>query len=80
MTDVQKIADTSVNGYRVSTVRLPFDHGYSPDAPRWYETMIFRIGSWSDLFCARYETEEQAVAGHVDVVNRVTSGELPEPE
>lgn len=76
---VTSIGDDTIGGYRISTVRLPFDHGYSEDAPRWYETMIFAVGSWSDLFCDRYATEEEAVAGHALTVQRVRAGELPEP-
>lgn len=49
--------------YRVSTVRLTCDHGRG-GTPLWYETMVFPMDGWGDLFCERYSTRDQAVAGH----------------
>ena len=53
--------------YLVSTVDLPFDHGDSNN-PEWFETMIFKKGSCSDLFCRRYATRDQSTQGHLEVV------------
>jgi hypothetical protein len=59
-----------INGYVVSTVRLPIDHGFGQGPPLWYETMIFRateegrVADWGELHCARYTTMEQARTGH----------------
>lgn len=60
---------------RVSTVRLSADHGFG-GKPLWYETMVFPMDSWGDLDCQRYETEEEARAGHDAMVLRVMAGEF----
>jgi len=58
----------------VSTVHLSINHG---DAliPLWYETMVFlmdeggiQIVEWSELDCDRYETEDEALEGHANMV------------
>jgi hypothetical protein len=59
----------------VSTVKLGVDHGFG-GTPKWYETMVFkchpdgRVESWSELDCERYETAEEAVAGHAAMVEK----------
>lgn len=54
----------------VSTVFLGLDHSFGGKTPVVFETMIFG----ADDYCARYETYEQAVAGHVDIVGRLIDG------
>jgi hypothetical protein len=58
----------------VSTVHLSINHG---DAliPLWYETMVFlmdeggtQIVEWSELDCDRYETGDEALDGHAEMV------------
>lgn len=54
----------------VSTVWLGLDHRYAGDGPPLiFESMVF--GGGLDQFCRRYSTEEQARAGHEDVIARV---------
>lgn len=65
-----------VGGYGVSTVRL----GAGDDRGR-YETKIFavkdgKIDNWLDLYCARYETQDEAKVGHGQVVAKLTEGKL----
>lgn len=62
-------------GLRVSTVRLSCDHGFG-GTPLWYETMVFPDNGWDDLACERYETEDQAIAGHAAMLERVKAGEF----
>jgi len=64
-----------VGNRAVSTVRLTIDHGFGGQ-PRWYETMVFpaegeEITSFDELYCDRYETEAEALAGHAEVVARL---------
>ena len=66
------VTTTSGKHYAISTIHLPFDHGYGDGEELWYETMVFpsngeRITDWLDLDCERYETAEQAIAGHEDM-------------
>ena len=56
-----------------STVRLTIDHGFG-GTPLWYETMVFPTGSYSDIACERYETEEEARAGHARIVASILDG------
>jgi hypothetical protein len=51
--------------FHVSTVWLGLDHSFMGGPPMIFETMIFvDDGSFEDLYCARYSTREQALAGH----------------
>ena len=61
--DTKFVVQSKFGDFQISTVKLPIDHGYG-GKPLWYETMIFKEGDWSDLYCDRYETKEEAVAGH----------------
>ena len=65
----------SVGDYRVSTVFLGLDHGFG-GARLWFETMVFKGDSYADRYCDRYETAEQAKAGHLDTVNKLLAGTL----
>ena len=53
---------------RVSTVFLGLDHGHGGKS-LWFETMVF--GGKLDLEQDRYETWDEAVAGHKAMVKRV---------
>jgi hypothetical protein len=65
--DVRQLAHTQIDkSVDVSTVFLGIDHGYRPDEPILWETMIF--GGEHDGWCARYRSKEQAHAGHAAVV------------
>ena len=61
------IIQEAVGHYLVSTVKLPFDHGINR-LPLWYETMVFPQNSCSEIYMARYTTEEEAKAGHLQAV------------
>lgn len=58
---------TQVGDYLVSTVDLGINHSFD-DIPLYYETMIFKKVNgkidYTDLYCERYTTEEQARTGH----------------
>lgn len=65
-----------VGEYWVSTVWLGLDHGFGDGAPLIFETMVFDHSqpgreSLNDLDMQRYSTEQQALAGHQDVVAKV---------
>lgn len=63
------LKQTIVGKFKVSTIELPF-----PLMGMSYETMAFPCDSrgnvidWSEDFCDRYKTEEQALAGHESTV------------
>lgn len=54
--------------YLVSSLFTP-DHGY--------ETMVFERNSagenvdWQDFYCEQYETEDEMISGHKNVVDRI---------
>lgn len=58
--------------FTISTVALLIPHGLNHD--QWFETMVFpSAGSeWMD----RYQTQEEAEAGHERVVERVQDGQF----
>jgi hypothetical protein len=75
-------------GYFLSTVFLGLNHGYGKN-PLWFETMIFEkpTGEKSlitgkeqklgpELFCERYTTLAQALAGHQSAREKFLAGRL----
>lgn len=61
--DSRRVAETDVNGVRVSTVFLGIDHDFGDmGAPVLWETMIF--GGPHDQYQARYTSHDAAKAGH----------------
>jgi len=61
------VAKTKINDdVHVSTVFLGLDHSFGAGPPLLFETMIF--GGEHDQYIDRYETWEQAEAGHKKAV------------
>lgn len=60
------IDKTRVGDAEVSTVFLAINHGFTGNRELWFETMVF--GGPHDGQQDRYETYDQAVAGHKEVV------------
>lgn len=75
--DERKVGRDYVDDYLISTVFLGINHG-SDDLPQWFETMVFRGNSSSDLAMDRYATHAEAVAGHARMVERVKRGCMQE--
>lgn len=70
-----KVGDDMVGEVHVSTVFLRLNHGWG-GVPQWFETMIF--GGEHDGWCERYETYDQAEAGHKRTVDALKSGQSPD--
>ena len=76
MVTEQRVGRTQVGEFLVSTVWLMgIDHSFMSDVPILFETMVFG-GQW-DQELDRYATEEQAMRGHLRVVDRLRAGEPP---
>jgi hypothetical protein len=67
------VAETTVDGVRVSTVFLGIGGWRGP--PQLFETMIF--GGEHDMDQWRYATWEEAVAGHAEAVKLVQAASAP---
>lgn len=65
------VAQTEVNGFRVSTVFLGIDHGWR-GTPILFETMVFPDPPTGPIQY-RYQTWEQAEEGHSEVIALVES-------
>jgi len=65
------LARDEIGGVRVSTVFLGLDHSLGNGPPLLWETMIFG-GSHND-YQERYETRDEALAGHRQAVWLVTN-------
>jgi len=62
---------TLPDGTFVSTVWLGLDHHFGREPPFIFETMVFpNKDSRNDRECRRYSTEEDARAGHAEMVER----------
>jgi len=75
----RRVGDTTVGNYRISTVFLGLDHGFSLDGeehtPILFETMVFsysnEVDKLHDLYQDRYATWDEAVVGHKAVVKLI---------
>lgn len=78
-----QVGSDIIAGHRVSTVLLAVDHAFGVAPTLWFETMVFfreegeRIDG-ADEYCERYETWEQAKAGHETVCEALRNGVVPE--
>lgn len=66
------------DGVWVSTVFLGMDHAWGGGPPVLWETMIFE-GEY-DQHMWRWSSREQAVAGHLEVLDAVRAGKNPNDE
>jgi hypothetical protein len=70
----RRIRQTTIGDSWISTVFTGINHNliaYTRDVPVIYETMVF--GGPLDDTCARYATEEEAIAGHEAIVESITT-------
>ncbi len=66
----KRVAETFMDdGTRISTVFLGLDHSFHPGVKLWFETMVF--GGDLDGEMNRYETYQQAEAGHAVMIKQV---------
>lgn len=85
--DKRRVANTSVNGWNVSTVFLGIDSDYFSKKPMLFETMIFSetetvrtklfnkaFRKSMDNYCRRYATWDEAIAGHEEAVKMIREG------
>jgi len=74
------VEDTLPNGLWISTVWLGMDYSFGDDTPPLiFESMAFRNkDDMRELDCARYATEEEAVAGHKLMVEKWKTEPIPE--
>jgi hypothetical protein len=59
----------------VSTIFLGLDHGFGEGPPILWETMVLKDGG-SDVYCERYTSRADALAGHRAVCRRASAGEF----
>ncbi len=63
--------ETLPNGRWVSTVWIGLDHRFGDGPPLIFESMVFRTkDSMEEVDSRRYSTEEEALVGHADLVER----------
>lgn len=72
------VAKTTLQGFLVSTVFLGVDYSRGVGPKLWFETMIFQQGQWSELYCERYSTWDEALAGHRAACEAVRNKEIAE--
>jgi hypothetical protein len=62
-------------GVEISTVLLVINHQFGEGPPIIFETMVFHDGDgWRGEEQRRYSTKEEALAGHREIVAKITSG------
>lgn len=72
------VEQTTIGDIFVSTIFLGLDHNFYGGTPILFETMIF--GGFADDYQERYETWEQAEAGHKLAVDMVLNSVSIETE
>lgn len=72
-----RVARTTVNGIDVSTCWVGLDMASMGAPPMFFETMTF--GDPWGYECVRYGSEEAALRGHLDAVDRLRAGRPPFP-
>lgn len=73
----RKVARDVVGDLTVSTVFLGLDHRFDGNGPPLiYETMVFPKGSYGELYCDRYGTKDEALAGHEKAVAMAKAGDF----
>jgi hypothetical protein len=90
--DYKRVARTMITStpdlvtYDVSTIWLGLDYNWGHGAPIIFETMVFSETLGQDRPCWRYATEDEARAGHEEVVSAIAATmvdaviiELPSP-
>ena len=71
--DARTVARTETDNGVVSTVFLCINHSYAAgDPPLLFETLV--MGGTFDDAQVRYTTWDEAVAGHAEMVRRITVG------
>lgn len=75
----KRVAKDTIGDYWVSTVWLGLNHQYDDGPILIFETMIFPTDSYSEEFCERYTTEEQAIEGHQRAIELAKSWVSPAP-
>lgn len=71
----KRIGRTVVGDWTVSTVWLGLNHDYLTGVPVVFETMVFGEPYENEL--RRYTTEEDAMRGHLLVLDRLRTGRPP---
>lgn len=72
---VKHVADEIINKKRISTVFLNINHNLCDEGePLLFETMVFSEGNWSEIYCERYSTWQEAEEGHKRAVEWVKNG------
>lgn len=71
----KRVARTTVGDINVSTVWLGLNHDFLTGRPVIFETMTFGE-PWNNEM-QRYSTEEEAMCGHLAVLERLRSGKPP---
>lgn len=72
LTEITSASDPDIT-WRVSTVWLGTNHDFDGGPPIIFETMVFADGSMDDKYMDRYAIEEQARAGHAEIVTMVAA-------
>jgi hypothetical protein len=67
---------TQVGAFRVSTVWTGFDINWRTGNKQIFETMVFPLNTWDDLYVAQHETEEEALIGHTKAVYLAALGKI----
>lgn len=71
----KRVARTVIGHIMVSTVWLGLDHDYLTGTPIIFETITFG-DPWNNEM-ERYDTEENAMRGHLRVLDRLRAGKPP---
>lgn len=72
--NTKHVGNDKIDGKHISTVWLGTNYRYGEGPPEIFETMVFKDGTLSDIYCERYATWDEAVDGHKRAIAWVLHG------
>jgi len=73
--DYKRIGYNELAGLKVSTVWIGLDYSIN-NSHMIFETMVFPLNSYDELYFERYATEQEAMAGHIKAMYLVGTGKI----
>ena len=72
----RRVGYSIVGQFKVSTIWIGIDNNFGFGNKAIFETMVFPLDSWTELYGRRYTTEEEARIGHTKAMYLAGLGRL----
>lgn len=72
----RSIAKYAFDKYDLSAVFLGINHNYGEGPPLIFEMMIFKKGTYDEVFCERFSTKSETLLRAQELVHLIESGKM----